>query len=84
MKTSTKLTFYNVDNPGDTITEFYLGGSYVTPYTGTQQLSITREVDGETRTDNLSKASEQYVGYTVKTENGHQNLVSNIIPGQEL
>ena len=84
MKTSTKLTFYNVNNPSDTITEFYLGGSYVTPYTGKQQLSITREVDGETRTYNLSKESEQYVAYTVKTENGQRYLVSTILPIYDL
>ena len=80
MKTSTKLKFYNIDNPSDTITEFYLGGKYKTPYTGTRKLTITR---GDKQYI-IHPNSEQYVSYSIQTDDGQQYLISTILPIYDL
>ena len=80
MKTSTKLKFYNVNNPGDIITEFYLGGKYKTLYTGVRKLTITRGNEQYT----IHPDSEQYVSYSIRTENGQNYLISTILPIYDL
>lgn len=80
MKTSTKLTFYNADNPGQTITEFFLGGSYKYPYTGQTHLQITR--DNVTYT--VHPDSEQYVAYSTETIDSQRYFVATILPIYDL
>lgn len=84
MKTSTKLTFFNTNNPSDMISEFYLGGSYRYTYSGQQHLEITRQVDGRQNTYRITDFSEQYVSYSVDDVNNPQYFIVTILPVYDL
>lgn len=82
MKTSTKLVFFNKQIPTQTITEFFLGGSYTTSYDNSIGRHLCIERDGETY--QISSEYEQYVSYEIIQRDGVNYLKSTILPIYDL